>query len=53
MLNIHYFMITDEVDRGNVSIRYCPTDNMIGNYMSKGLQGVKFSKFRKDIMGMN
>ena len=50
-LNIRYFMITDQVEKGNMEIKYCPTDNMVGDYMSKGLQGVKFDKFRKEIMG--
>ena len=50
-LNIRYFMITDQVEKGNVKIEYCPTDDMTGDYMSKGLQGVKFNKFRAEIMG--
>ena len=50
-LNIRYFYITEQIERGNVEIRYCPTDDMIGDYMSKGLQGLKFRKFRKLIMG--
>ena len=44
-------MITDEVERGNVQIEYCPTDSMRGDYMSKGLQGMKFRDFRRTIMG--
>ena len=51
-LNIRYFMITDQGHRGNVQIEYCPTDYMLGDYMTKGLQGVKFSTFRRQIMGM-
>jgi hypothetical protein len=50
-LNIRYFMVTDQVEKGNISIKYCPTDEMIGDFMTKGLQGVKFAKFRKAIMG--
>jgi len=45
-LNIRYFMINNDVERGNVQIRYCPTDKMVGDYMSKALQGMKFNKFR-------
>ena len=41
-LNICYFYITDQIERGNVEIKYCPTDEMTGDYMSKGLQGFKF-----------
>ena len=29
----------------------CPTDEMIGDFMTKPLQGSKFMKFRKIIMG--
>ena len=35
-LNIHYFYITDQIEWGNVEIKYCPTDEMTGDYMSKG-----------------
>ena len=51
-LNIRYFYITDQISRGNVEIKYCPTDDMVGDYMSKGLQGYKFKKFRDKIMGI-
>jgi len=50
-LNVRYFLIMDNVEKGNVQIKYCPMDDMVGNYMSKGLQGIKFEKFRKIIMG--
>ena len=50
-LNIRYFFLTDQVEKGNLKIEYCPTDEMIGDYMTKPLQGEKFRKFRKSIMG--
>ena len=50
-LNIRHFMTTDQHERGNLSIECCPTDKMLGDCMTKGLQGVKFSAFRKRIMG--
>ena len=34
-----------------MEIQYCPTDNMIGDYYTKPLQGGKFLKFRKLILG--
>ena len=49
-INIRYFLITNQEEIGNVKIEYCPTDEMIADYMSKGLQGIKFNKFRKEIM---
>ena len=49
-LNIRYFFITDQVEKENIMIEYCPTDIMVGDYMTKPLQGAKFKKFRKAIM---
>ena len=50
-LNIRYFFITDQVELGNVQIEHCPTDDMIGDFMTKPLQGEKFRKFRDLILG--
>jgi hypothetical protein len=50
-LNIRYFFIADQVEKGNVEIQYCPTDKMTADYMTKPLQGKKFTKFRNEIMG--
>ncbi|CAJ1929296.1 unnamed protein product [Cylindrotheca closterium] len=48
---IRYFFITDQVEKGNVKTKYCPTDNMIVDFMTKPLQGEKFCKFRDLILG--
>jgi len=50
-LNVRYFFLTDQVEKGDIKIEYCPTDDMIGDYMSKPLQGKKFIEFRDKIMG--
>jgi hypothetical protein len=50
-LNIHYFFMADQVEKGNVSIEYCPTDEMIGGFHTKPLQGEKFRKFQTEILG--
>ena len=50
-LNIRYFFLTDQVEKGNLLIEYCPTKEMIGDYMTKPLQGHLFKKFRDLIMG--
>ena len=52
-INIRYFFLTDQVEKGNISIEYCPTDMMWADYMTKPLQGEKFRKFRDDILGYN
>ena len=50
-LNIRYFFLTDQVNKGNLSIEYCHTDPMIADYMSKPVKGTKFVTFKKAIMG--
>ena len=49
-INVRYFFITDQVLRGNAVIEYCPTDNMAGDFMTKPLQGARFTKWRNIIM---
>ena len=49
-LNIRYFFLTDQIENKNLAVQYCPTDNMIADYMSKPLQGEKFKAFRQNIM---
>ena len=51
-LNIKYFFVTDQVEQGNAVIKFCPTDGMTADFMSKPLQGEKFRSFRKDIMNL-
>ena len=48
--NIRYFLLTDQVANNNVTIQFCPTDEMTADLMTKPLQGQKFAKFRKLIM---
>jgi hypothetical protein len=44
-INIRYFFIKDRVDKKEVSILYCPTEDMIADFFTKPLQGVKFIEF--------
>jgi len=50
-LNIRYFFLTDQIEKGNLSVKYCPTNEMLGDYFTKPLQGRKFKEFRDVIMG--
>ena len=51
-INVRYFLMKDKIDRGEVKIEYCPTDEMIGDYFTKPLQGEKFVKFREQILNL-
>ena len=52
-LDIRYFFITDQVNQGNIEIKYCPTDVMTADYMTKPLHGKKFIQFKKEIMNLH
>ena len=49
-LNIQYFYIADQKAKGHIDIKYCLTDEMIGDYMTKPLHGAKFDGFHQQIM---
>lgn len=51
-INIRYFFITDQIQQGNVEMKYCPTDELEADFMSKPLQGAKNRKFRKSILNL-
>jgi len=44
--------VADQQQKGRLQIEYCPTDQMIGDYMTKLLHGKKFTEFRKLIMNL-
>ena len=50
-INIRYFFVKDRVDAKELDIQYCPTNEMVGDFFTKPLQGKKFTLFRKIIMG--
>ena len=41
----------DQIAKNKVSIEWCPTGNMVEDYMTKPLQGKKIIKFCNAIMG--
>ena len=51
-INVRYYFIKDCIDKRYFQIKYCPTDDMIGDYPSKPLQGRKFKKHRKAMMNL-
>ena len=51
-IEMRYFYIHDNIQRGNLKIVYCPASEMYADYMSKPLQGSLFLKFRKSVLGM-
>ena len=51
-INIRYFFIADRVQKGDVRIAYCPTEEMVADFFTKPLQGSTFRKFRDYIMNI-
>ena len=51
--DIKYFHVTDLIGRDEVIIIYCPTDDMIADYMTKPVVGTTFVRFRDLIMNLS
>jgi hypothetical protein len=49
-LDIRLFFVNDLYQKKLISIEYCPTHEMIGDYFTKPTHGSKFRKFRTTIM---
>ena len=52
VINIRYFFITDCISKNNISVAWCPMSQMVGDFMTKPLQGATFRKFRDLVMGV-
>lgn len=50
-INIRYFWIRDRSKQENITIRHCPTLDMLGDFFTKPLQGNLFQRFRDVIIG--
>jgi hypothetical protein len=51
-INIRYLFINNRVKKEEVSVVWCPTGGMIGDFATKPLQGALFRSFRDQIMGV-
>ena len=51
--NIRLFHITDLIQRKELSIKYCRTEDMIADFQTKPLVGEAFTRMRKQIMNLN
>ena len=51
-INMRYFFVTDRIAKGNVTVKWCPTGDMTGDFLTQHDQGSVFRKFRDQIMGV-
>jgi len=49
-INIRYFFLKDLIDRGEVLVKYVPTNEMVADLMTKPLQGNQFLVLRKMLL---
>ena len=52
-INIRYFYVTSKIKNGDVRVVYCPTKEMVSDYLTKPLQGSLFRTHRNSIMGLS
>jgi len=51
-LDVRYFFVTDKIKKGEVKIAYCPTQDMLGDFFTKPLQGTQFVRMRSKILNL-
>ena len=50
-ISICYFFVKDRIDKGEVSVEYCPTYRMLADFFTKPLQGKMFEVYKDVILG--
>ena len=48
---LRYNFVRDFIDRGEITLKYCPTKNMIADILTKPLQGKLFADLRDKLLG--
>eukprot|EP00957_Ditylum_brightwellii_P053434 4049456-Ditylum_brightwellii.AAC.1 len=51
-IDIYYFFVTDQIAASVLTMEYCPTGMMVGDFYTKALQGKSFRAFRDLIMNV-
>ena len=51
-MEIRYFFVTDNIRRNKLSVKYCPTEIMLGDYYTKPQQGSRMRRSRVSILNL-
>jgi hypothetical protein len=51
-IHVKYFLVTDKIERKELKVIHCPTDEMTADFNTKPLQGSKFVQFRNLLQGI-
>ena len=52
-MDVRYHFIRHHVLQGEVKVKYCPTELMVADILTKPLSKVKFNKFKKVLCGQD
>lgn len=52
-INIKFFFVSDRVGKGEIEIKYMPTNDMLADMLTKPIQGDKFRAMRDHVLGIN
>jgi len=52
-IDIRYFFVSDRIKQGEVRVEYCPTEDMLGDFFTKPLQGATFQKMRRMVLNLS
>ena len=52
-IQIGYYWVKDLIDRGLITVVYCPTESMIADLFTKPLQGTLFNHMRQKVTGIS
>jgi hypothetical protein len=51
-IHVRYFFVTDRIKKRDVSVAWCPTEDMTVDFFTKPNQGATFIRFRDQLMGV-
>ena len=51
-LDVRYVFMMDKIKKGKVKITHCPTQDMLGDFFTKPLQGTQFARLRSKILNL-
>jgi hypothetical protein len=52
-MNMRFFFAQDQIDKGIITIKYCPTEEMLADFFTKPLQGALFRRLRDRFMNLD
>ena len=52
-IHVHFYFAKGKIDKKELKIVYCPTDEMTADFNTKPLQGLKFVEFCDKFLGIS